>query len=970
MPVNDGEESQALASKRNETLHNRLMKIPLAKITLALILIFAAACGRAHDLKVEGLRCEYLVNPLGVDSLQPRLNWTLDSKARGQMQTAYQILVAGSSEALRKNQGDWWDTGKVASDQTIQLVYAGKPLRSGARVFWKVRVWDKDGQASAWSAPAFWQMGLLEAKDWQARWIGDRAELPPVIPPKTYKDAERYDAQPATMLRKRFDVSAKVRRATLHASALGVYAVHLNGRCVGDHILAPEWTDYHTRVQYQTYDVTALLRPGDNVIGALLGDGWYAGRLGMSDGLFKKLRGVYGRKPDLLAQLEIELVNGQKLTVASDGSWVATKEGPVRSSDTLDGEVYDARREMPSWDAPGFDAQAWQPVEVLAEINARLVAQPNEPIRVVAELKPVALHEPKPGVFVYDLGQNMVGWCRLKLSGPAGITVTLRHAEATNADGTIYTANLRGAPEVDRYTLRGGGAEVFEPHFTYHGFRFVEVTGLAQKPKLAALTGRVFCSSSPEVGRFTCSDPMLNRLWQNIRWTQRANLMSVPTDCPQRDERLGWMGDIQAFAQMACYGMDMASFFKKWIPDVRDAQADDGRYADFSPHPYDRNRHFTGTPAWGDAGVIVPWRAWLNYADQRLLEEHLDSMKRWIEYVHGQNPDLIWRKGRGNAYNDWLNADTLKLAGWPAKGGEVPKDVFATMYFAHSTELVSKMAKAIGRDEDARHYGKLFDEIKAAFNQEFVQADGRLPGDTQAGYALALHFNLLPDDLRPKALAHLREGIRKYNGHISTGFLSTRCLMLELTRNGCNDEAWQLITSRTFPSWGYMIENGATTMWERWDGYVQGRGFQDPGMNSFNHWAFGAVGEWMFQSIVGIQPDEQHPGWKHFVIRPRPGGGVTWANGRYDSIHGPITSAWKIEKGQLALAVTIPANTTATLYVPASGVAEATESGKPASSSPGVKFLRMEDGNAVFEVGSGSYKFATPMSRNSPEKGG
>ena len=500
------------------------MRIPIAKITLALVLVFAAACGQARDLKVEGLRCEYLVNPLGVDSPQPRLSWTLDSKAQGQVQTSYQLLVASSPEALRKNQGDWWDSGKVESDQTIQIVYAGQPLRSGTRVFWKVRAWDKDGQVSAWSGPAFWQMGLLEAKDWQARWIGDRAELPPVIAPRTPKDAERYDAQLATMLRKQFDVPPKVRRATLHVSALGVYEVHLNGRRVGDHILAPEWTDYHTRVQYQAYDITALLRSGDNVIGALLGDGWYAGRLGMSDGLFKKLRGVYGRKPYLLVQLDIELANGQKLTVSSDDSWVSTKEGPVRSSDTLDGEVYDARREMPGWDAPGFDAKAWQAVEVLAEAKAKLVAQPNEPIRVVAELKPIALSEPKPGIFVFDMGQNMVGWCRLKLSGPSGTTVTLRHAEMTNADGTIYTANLRGAPEVDRYTLRGGGSEMFEPHFTYHGFRFVEVTGLAQKPKLAALTGRVFCSSSPEVGQFTCSNPMLNRLWQNIRWTQRANL--------------------------------------------------------------------------------------------------------------------------------------------------------------------------------------------------------------------------------------------------------------------------------------------------------------------------------------------------------------------------------------------------------------------------------------------------------------
>lgn len=926
---------------------------------LALVALTVTSPGA---LAPVALRCEYLVNPLAVDEAQPRLTWRVESPERGQRQAFYQVLVASKETLLRQGRGDLWDSGKVASDQTANIPYAGRTLASRQQCWWQVRVWDPEGRSS-WSRPAFFQIGLRETTDWQAQWIGDRAELPPVIKPADGKGPERYDAQPVTMLRKEFRLAATPQRAILYASALGAYEFRLNGRRVGDHILAPEWTDYHTRVQYQAYDVTSLLRRGDNALGALLGDGWYAGRLGMSDALFKKLRGVYGRKPYLIAQLDIELANGEKLTVTTDGSWVSTKDGPIRSSDILDGEVYDARRELPGWDEPGFaSGDSWQPVGVLSPVPARVVAQPNEPIRVVEELKPVALAEPKPGVYVFDLGQNMVGWCRLELSAPAGTIVTLRHAEMTNEDGTIYTANLRDAPQVDRYTARGNGPEVFEPHFTYHGFRFVEVTGLPRKPKPGALTGRVFCSASPETGQFTCSNPMLNRLWQNIRWTQRANLMSVPTDCPQRDERLGWMGDIQAFAQTACYGMDLAAFLKKWIPDVRDAQATDGRYGDFSPHPYDSNARFSGVPAWGDAGVIVPWRAWLNYGDTRLLAEHLDSMKRWIEYIHARNPDLIWRTGRGNDYNDWLNADTLKLAGWPTKGGEVPKEVFATIYFAHSTELVAKMARIVGRTEDADRYAKLADDIKAAFAKQFVQPDGRLPGDTQAGYALAVHFGLMPEGLRQQAMAHLIEGIGRYHQHLATGFLSTRCAMLELSRRGHTDLAWQLLTADTFPSWGYMIANGTTTMWERWDGYVQGRGFQDPGMNSFNHWAFGSVGEWMVQNILGIQPEEPHPGWSHFTIRPRPGGGVTWAKGHYDSIRGRIASEWTwsgtARRSGFELAVTVPANTTATVYIPAAGATQVTESGQPLAKARGVQFLRLEAGHVVVAVESGNYRFA------------
>ena len=443
---------------------------------------------------------------------------------------------------------------------------------------------------------------------------------------------------------------------------------------------------------------------------------------------------------------------------------------------------------------------------------------------------------------------------------------------------------------------------------------------------------------------------------RNIVWTQRANLMSTPTDCPQRDERFGWMGDIQAFSQTAIFNMDMAAFFTKFAQDVRDDQAADGRFPDFAPHPGDPNQSFSGVPAWGDAGTIVPWRTYLNYADVRLLDKHFDAARRWVDYIHAQNPDLIWAQGRGNDYNDWLNGDWVRQAGWPTKGGAVPNDIFATAFFAHSTEIVAKMAKVTGRNEEARRYRDLFEQIKKTFNDKFVDADGRIQGDTQAGYALALSFDLLPEPLRAKAVDHLLDGIKRYGNHLSTGIQTSHRAMLELSRYGHDDVAWGLLTNRTFPSWLYMIDNGATTIWERWDGYVKGRGFQDAGMNSMNHWAFGAVGEWMWRHIVGLQPDETQPGWKHFTIAPHPGGDLTWAEGRYESIRGLIVSKWRIEDNHLTLNVTIPANTTATVVVPTSTPQQPLAT----DTLDGVTFLRSKDDARVYRIDSGSYTFTAP----------
>lgn len=919
----------------------------LTKLTLPLIWILISPTHLfaqvGPPLTASSLRCEYLVSPLALDTREPRLSWQIESTTRGAKQTAYQIIVASTRARLASSIGDLWDTRRVDSNETIQIAYEGKPLGSRQECFWKVRVWDQNNKPSSWSLPASWAMGLLEKSDWSAKWIGDRDPS--------------VDDVSATMLRREFTLSSRAKRAIVYASALGVYELRINGQRVGDQLLAPEFTDYHSRTQYQAYDVTSLLRPADNAIGAMLGDGWYAGGIGLARSLIKKPRNIYGDHPRLIVQVEVELADGTMRQVVTDDSWRTTREGPIRGSDILDGEVYDARREMPGWDEPGFNDKSWRPADIASDVQTTLVAQANEPIRGSRELKPISVNVPKPNVYVFDLGQNMVGWCRLRVQGEMGASVTLRHAEMLSDDGTIYTDNLRAAKQTDKYTFRGNGVETFEPHFTYHGFRYVEVTGLKTKPQLDAITGRVFHSSMNEVGAFACSDESLNQLWRNILWTQRGNMLSIPTDCPQRDERLGWMGDIQIFVGTGIFNMSMAAFLTKWMRDVRDAQAEDGRFADFSPHPFGKDKIFSGVPGWGDAGIVVPWRMWQSYGDKRMLAESLESGKRWVEFIRLNNPDLLWKNKRGNDYGDWLNSDTFIYEGFPRTGGQVPKEIFATMMFAYASDLVSRMAAVLNKADDSSKYRQLFDDIKLAFNRAYVSDDGGIQGDTQAGYALALHFDLLPERVWPLAVKRMLQGIERYQGHMSTGFHSTYRMMLELTKSGHNDVAYKLINTHTFPSWGYSIDNGATTIWERWDGYVKGRGFQNKGMNSFNHYAIGAVGEWMYRVILGINNDDEHPGYEHFVIRPYPGGGLKCARGAYNSIRGKIESGWSVEGGSLKMDVTIPANTSATVYVPAKSQSSVMESSKPASAAAGVKFLRMEEGAAVFLVQSGKYAF-------------
>lgn len=872
------------------------------------------------------LRCEYQENPLGIDTRSPRFSWQLAPLLRGQRQSAYRILVASSEEKLRAGQGDLWDSGKVDSDQSVLVPYDGAALESRRRAWWKVRIWDKDGQESPDSPPAWFEMGLLDKADWQAQWIS----LP--NPP------DRNG--PCPHLRREFALCQPVRKARAYASALGLYELFVNGKAVTEDRFLPGWTDYNKRAQYQTFDITALLIDGGNALGMILADGWYCGPLG-----FKAQVTSYADHPEGLVQIEIEYADGSRETLISDPSWKAAT-GPILTSTLYNGETYDSRLAMPRWAEAGFDDHAWAPALARPIGDIALSACPAPPVRAVEELAPISLAEPEPGAFVFDLGQNMVGWARLKWEGRAGETITLRFAEMLNPDGTIYTTNLRGAEATDRYTFAEDGVAHYEPRFTFHGFRYVEMTGCDRFPTKDAITGIVAHSDLPITGAFECSSPLLNQLQKNILWGQRGNFLDVPTDCPQRDERLGWMGDAQVFARTACFNMDTAAFFTKWLRDVVDAQSAKGGFPDVAPRIVDFS---DGAPAWGDAGVIVPWVVYSCYGDRRLLEEMYEPMARWIASIHEANPDFLWLNRRNNDFGDWLNIDS-----------PTPKDLIATAYFAHDADLMAHIARVLEKGDDAARYAELFENIRTAFCRRFLGEDGRLAGDTQTAYVLALRFDLLPEKMRPLAASHLAEDIKRRSNTLSTGFIGTGLLLPALTEAGYLELAYELALSECFPSWGYSIRHGATTMWERWDGWTEEKGFQTPEMNSFNHYAFGAIGEWLYGTVAGIDLDPADPGYKHVILKPQPGGGLTWARATYRSAYGEIASDWKIENGAFSWRIVVPVNTRATAYVPASG-ADVTQSGRPAGEAEGVEFVGTEHGRAVFRVPSGEYQFRAPL---------
>jgi len=1091
-------------------VRNRFFQIAAVPLVIFLWTNLSAA---QTSLQAAELRCEYRVNPQGIDVIQPRLSWILqpvDPSARGLVQKAYQVLVASSAELLAKCKGDLWDSGKVKSDQSIHIPYAGKLLTSGRACHWKVRVWDAAGQPSAWSQPAMWSMGLLKASDWQAKWIGlDHGELPNGAieaqwiwfpegdPAKEASVGQRFfrrtvnlpadrpikkaickmtadhefalyingkkvlegndyhrlgqadatsllhgganmlavvatnkgdrsspagligqlriefakdeqmvvdtDSQwrtsdamaagwealefndsgwgaakqlgpygikpwgagageevrlPARFLRREFTVGKKVKRATAYICGLGLSELYINGQKVGDHVLSPGCTDYGKRCFYVTHDVTDWLKKGSNALGAILGNGRF---------FSPRHKVPYDTRtfgyPKLLLQIHIQYKDGTKETIVSDEKWKVTTNGPIRANNEYDGEEYDARMEMPGWDKAGFNDSTWDKVQLVQAPGGAIVPQMAEPMRVTEKLKPVAISNPQPGIYIFDMGQNMVGWCRLKVRGPTGTVVTLRHAEILDLDGTLSMANLRSAKATDVYTLQGQGEEIFEPRFTYHGFRYVEVKGFPGTPTLAALEGCVVHDDVPPAGEFTCSNELINRICNNIIWCTRGNYRSMPTDCPQRDERLAWLGDRSEASRGETYFFKVAPLYSKWMTDIMDSQKENGSVPDVAPNFW---QFYTDNVTWPSSYVIIPGHLYLQYTDLRTIQQHYPTMKKWIDYMAVYMKDGLMPRDN---YGDWcMPRKSPHQIDSKDPSRQTSKEVLGTTYFYHDLCLMACYARLLGKADDAVNFDKLAAELKATFNQKlFNKETAQYDNGTQTSSVLALAFGMVPQEQRARVSQTLADNIvHKSNSHVGTGLVGGQWLMRVLSNNGREDLAYILASNEEYPSWGYMVRKNATTFWELWNGDTA-----TPDMNSHNHvMLVGDLGIWFFECLAGIAPDLSRPGFKHIIMRPRPTGDLKFVKASHESMYGTIRSDWKLDGDRFTWNVTVPANTAATLYVPAKNASAVTEGGKAAGEARGVQFLRMEKETAsgiaaqtaVFEVRSGDYTFFSLVS--------
>ena len=907
----------------------------------------------AAEIHPQQLRLEYRENPLGIDVTAPRFSWLVTSanaKARGLHQTAYRILVASSEASLRAGRGDLWDTGKVASSDSAQIVYAGKPLGSGAAAFWKVRVWDGRAKASEWSAPAYWTMGLLRPEDWKAAWIG-------LDEPAAAQPANRR--LPARYLRTEFPVGKAVRRAMVYYSGLGTSELYLNGAKVGDHVLSPGLTDYDKRALYVTFDVTHQLAAGRNAIGLILGNGrFYAPRA-------ERTRN-FGF-PKAILRLEIEYQDGSTGAIVTGPEWKLSAQGPILANNEYDGEEYDARREFTGWDRAGFDDSAWSAAQLVAPPAGALAAQMAYPLRVVETIHPVSVKlltpgtedlqpsgaKANPGVWIFDMGQNMVGWCKLHVSGGKGVQVSLRFAETLQPDGSLYTANLRTARATDRYTLKGEGAEVYEPRFTYHGFRYVELTGWpgSTAPTAAALEGRVVHDDMPATADFSSSSQMLNQIHHNVFWGIRGNYRSIPTDCPQRDERQGWLGDRSQVSRSESYMFDIAAFYSKWEQDLADAQHD-GSIPDVAPN-YWMNYHDDIT--WPSTFLFVPGMLYDQYGDRRVLERAYPNIKKWIDHESGFLHDDLMPK---DTYADWcVPPEDPKLIHSKDPARVTNPTLIATSYYYHLLRLAARYARMLDQPADAAAYEALAGKVNAAFQKRFLKpATGVYDNATQTSSVLPLFFNLAPPENRAALLASLVHNIEQVTkGHVGTGLVGAQFLMRTLTDNGRSDLAYEVATQPTYPGWGYMVSKGATTVWELWNGDTA-----DPAMNSGNHvMQIGDLAVWMYEYLAGIRPDPDNPGFRHVLIHPYPAGDLTFVKASHQSLYGKVAASWKREGGAFTLSVSIPPNTTATVWMPAKDAASVTESGRPIARARKVKFLRTEGESALFEVESGDYVLRT-----------
>jgi alpha-L-rhamnosidase len=878
----------------------------------------------AGSVTVEKLRCEYLDDPLGIDTPQPRLSWVVESKERAQKQTAYQVLVASSEALLKANTGDVWDTGTVTSDQTLHVVYTGKALTSCQRCYWKVRGWDKDGKVSAYSQPAFWEMGLLSPQDWQGQWIGRTTDT---------------NSLPAPLLRRTFALEGTIKQARAYICGLGYYELHLNGKKIGDHLLDPGYTRYDKRALYVTYDVTEALRRGTNAVGVLLGNGWYNVQ---TKAVWDFHKAPWRAAPKLLMQLRVEYTDGRVETVGTDSRWV-TSAGPITFDSIYGGETYDARAEKPGWDTPKYDDSGWARAQAVSAPGGKLVAQMMPPIKADQYIKPDKLTEPKPGIFVFDMGQNMAGFAELHLRAPAGTRVVMKYGERLGKEGMLDRADIQQHVvrvdasqqyQTDNYIAKGIGSETWHSRFDYHGFQYVEVTGFPGKPTLDTLRGVFIHSAVSVAGEFECSNPLLNKIWRAGRWSYLSNLQGIPTDCPHR-EKNGWTGDAHLAAEQGLLNYAPAAVYTKWINDLGDEQRPTGELPGIVPTSGWGYTWGNG-PAWDSAFLLIPFYLYEYCGDTKVLCDHYQGLKRYVDYLTSKAKDGIVDIG----LNDWAPFKT-----------STPADITSTAYYYVDTQIVALTAKLMGNEADARKYKELATSIKQAFNGKFYHPETGLYGNgSQTSLSCALYQGLVEPENKARVLSNLVAAVEKCNGHIDTGILGAKYLLNALLENGRADVAYRIASQKDLPSWGWWIEQGATTLWEQWNG-----------TESRNHIMFGDISAWFYKALAGINVDPTAPAFKHFVIKPNIVGDLTSAKASCDSVRGGIVSDWVVEKGRFKLTVKVPANTTATVWVPTTDPSAVVEGGWPAMKAEGVRDFRIEAGRAVFEVGSGTYHFTAPL---------
>jgi hypothetical protein len=907
--------------------------------------VMASWLSVAAAADVTRLRCEYRDNPLAIDMAMPRLSWVMENPKskiqnpksetprdqeaadRGLKQTAYHVLVASSPELLKKDTGDLWNSGKVMSDQSTQVAYAGKPLPARSRCHWKVRVWDQDGKAAAWSEPATWTMGLLTPDDWSAKWIGAAGK----------EGADKLPPSTTIQLRKEFALNKPVKRAEVYVCGLGFYELRLNGRKVGDHVLDPGWTNYRKSCLYTAYDVTAQVTRGGNALGVMLGNGMY----NVPGGRYAKFKGTFG-PPKVILQLHVEYADGTTTAVVSDGSWTWAPS-PVVFSCMFGGEDYDARMELPGWDKAGYKGDAFQAAAVMDGPGGQLTAQAAPPIKVMREYKPVKTTQPKPGVWVYDFGQNCASMPKLTVQGQAGASVRLTPGELLDGKGLVSQASC-GGPAYYTYTLNGKGTETWMPRFFYYGSRYLQVDTSGHPPdaapRIIELTSQFVHSSAAGVGSFNCANPLVNRVHDLINAAIKSNLQSVLTDCPHR-EKLGWLECTHLLAGCLMYNYDVPTFYHKITNDMSEAQLANGMVPDIAPEFTVFDGGFRDSPEWGSGFVIAPWQVYQMYGDRTLLARHYDGMKRYVAYLTSKSKDHIVAHGLG----DWYDTSP----GGPGESTLTSRGVTATAIYYQNLMILKEAAALLGKPDEARGFEELAAAVKEAFNRKFFNGTkNQYDRNSQTANAMPLVVGLVPEERRAAVLDGLVAQIRAGGNRVTAGDIGFNYLMRALSDGGQGNVLYDMLVRDDGPGYAYQLKMGATSLTEAWD--------SNPG-SSQNHCMLGHIEEWFYRGLGGIACDPAGPGFKKILIKPQIVGDLTEATVAYESPFGRIASQWRRAGDRLTLTATIPNNTTATVHVPAKEAAAVTESGKPAAESAGVRFLRMENGAAVFAIGSGTYRF-------------